>query len=221
MPLMIEMPLTEWIGYGASALILISMMMASVLKLRVINLLGSILFVAYGIIIQAYPVVFMNGCIAVVNVWYIVHIRNEGHKAWHVLEVCSGQAFIQAFFKKNKKALRMQLPAFTPGEVQFGACWVLIKGMRIAGIFCGKYEGDHTLMVQADFISKDFQDLNMQGFMYSRDNIQQLKDKGLTRLVAQPQSQEHKRYLEDMHFVAVEGGLVSGRECLPLMHRNI
>ena len=50
----------EFIGYAASVLIAVSLTMRSVLRLRIINLFGSSCFVAYGILIQAYPVDVMN-----------------------------------------------------------------------------------------------------------------------------------------------------------------
>jgi hypothetical protein len=45
----------ELIGYLASALIVLSLLMASVLKLRVINLVGAVVFTLYGLLIDSVP----------------------------------------------------------------------------------------------------------------------------------------------------------------------
>ena len=45
---MFGIPLIEWIGYLASILIAISMFMKDIVKLRFINLVGSLLFAFYG-----------------------------------------------------------------------------------------------------------------------------------------------------------------------------
>lgn len=216
-----DIPLTEWIGYAASALILISMMMASVLRLRVINLVGSLLFVVYGIVIQAYPVSFMNGCIAVVNIWYIFHIRKKSRLEWHVVEVCWGQSFVQAFIERNKRAFSGLLSDFRFNPSRSVDCWVLIVGDEVVGLFCGFYADDQSFEVQADFVSRGFQDLDMRGFMYSPENIKQLRAKGLSRLVARPQSAKHRRYLEKMHFIASEEGISGVEGSYPLMYRDI
>lgn len=46
--------LLELIGYSAYLLIAISLMMSSILRLRIINSLGAVTFVVYGLAIGAY-----------------------------------------------------------------------------------------------------------------------------------------------------------------------
>ena len=62
---------TELIGYLASALIVVSLAMTSVVRLRVISFVGSVVFVVYGALIGAWPVIVSNGIIALINVWYL------------------------------------------------------------------------------------------------------------------------------------------------------
>ena len=42
----------EWVGYSASLFIVISLTMTSIVKLRIINSIGCLLFVIYGLIIM-------------------------------------------------------------------------------------------------------------------------------------------------------------------------
>ena len=67
----------EWIGYAASIMIGISMFMKDIVKLRFINLIGSLLFVIYGFIIKAYPVAIVNLVIVFVNIYYIYKILTK------------------------------------------------------------------------------------------------------------------------------------------------
>ena len=59
------------IGYIASALVAVSLMMSSILKLRVINLVGASLFTVYGLLIGAYPVAVMNLFIVLIDLYYL------------------------------------------------------------------------------------------------------------------------------------------------------
>ena len=61
----------EFLGYLASTLVAISLMMRSLTKLRVINLSGSLLFTVYGFSIGAYPVAFLNAFVVLVNIFYL------------------------------------------------------------------------------------------------------------------------------------------------------
>lgn len=68
----------EWIGYAASAGIVISLLMTSIKKLRIINTIGCILFVIYGVFVKAYPVVISNSLIVLINIYNLFMI-NKGN----------------------------------------------------------------------------------------------------------------------------------------------
>lgn len=64
--------ITEWVGYLASAALLISFSMKDVTKLRIINSVGCALFVAYGFMLQtAWPIVVTNAAIICLNLYYL------------------------------------------------------------------------------------------------------------------------------------------------------
>ena len=74
---MFNVPWIEYVGYAASILIGISMFMKNIVKLRFINLLGSLLFTFYGFTIKAYPVAIVNVIIVFTNIYYIYKMTNE------------------------------------------------------------------------------------------------------------------------------------------------
>lgn len=59
----------EYVGYCASILIAISLTMTSIIQLRIINSIGCLLFVIYGIKVEAYPVAIANAVIIVINIY--------------------------------------------------------------------------------------------------------------------------------------------------------
>ncbi|WP_051935858.1 YgjV family protein [Salegentibacter sp. Hel_I_6] len=71
--------LTEWIGYLASFFVAISFFMKNIIKLRVVNSLGCIFFVIYGILIDSWPVSITNGIIVAVNCYYLF-INKKPHR---------------------------------------------------------------------------------------------------------------------------------------------
>jgi len=75
--ILIEQNWLEIIGYMASVFVAISLMMSSIVKLRVINLIGAILFMIYSYLIGALPVFFVNLFISVVNIYYLNKIYSE------------------------------------------------------------------------------------------------------------------------------------------------
>lgn len=60
-----------YIGYMASALIIISFAMRNLKLLRWINLLGCALFVIYGVQQWDWPIIITNAAIVCINVYYL------------------------------------------------------------------------------------------------------------------------------------------------------
>ena len=66
----------EIIGYVGSALVLVSFLMASVVKLRIVNSVGSLIFAVYALLIKSYPTMVMNICLVLINLYYLWKLRN-------------------------------------------------------------------------------------------------------------------------------------------------
>ena len=61
--------LIEIFGYIGSGLIVISMLMSSIVKLRIINTIGSVISGIYAMICGAFPLALMNGCLISINIY--------------------------------------------------------------------------------------------------------------------------------------------------------
>lgn len=64
-------------GYLASGITLISMLMANIIKLRIINSVGCFIFIVYAILISAYPIAVFNAIILIINVVYVIRLRKS------------------------------------------------------------------------------------------------------------------------------------------------
>lgn len=63
---------TDWIGYLASALLIISFMMKNVRTLRIINSFGCAFFIYYGVLLgNDLPIIITNLFIVVFNLYYL------------------------------------------------------------------------------------------------------------------------------------------------------
>ena len=67
----------EWIGYAASLMVAVSLLMTDVIKLRLLNTVGCLLFVIYGFLVGAYPVAVANLAIILINLYHLYKLYNE------------------------------------------------------------------------------------------------------------------------------------------------
>lgn len=69
---MFDISITDWVGYVASAVLMISFMMKNLNKLRIINSIGALLFVVYGFMLEiSWPIIITNTFIFGVNLYYL------------------------------------------------------------------------------------------------------------------------------------------------------
>ena len=61
----------ELIGYLGSALIVVSLAMSSIIRLRIVNLAGAVVFSFYGVLIGSIPVIVTNVIISGLDIWYL------------------------------------------------------------------------------------------------------------------------------------------------------
>lgn len=66
-------------GYSASVLVAVSLMMKNIVPLRIVSLAGCFLFTLYGIAISAWPVALMNGFGCIVNIYHLIKLRREAN----------------------------------------------------------------------------------------------------------------------------------------------
>lgn len=69
---MLDISVTEWVGYAASAVLMVSFLMKNIITLRIINSVGAILFIIYGfMLVTSWPIIITNAFILSVNIYYL------------------------------------------------------------------------------------------------------------------------------------------------------
>ncbi len=72
----------EILGYAGSFFVVASLCMASMRRLRWLNLVGCTLLVIYGLIAPAYPVVLLNGLLMLINLYHLrkLYLGSQANK---------------------------------------------------------------------------------------------------------------------------------------------
>ncbi len=201
--------LVEWLGYMASVITAISLLMSSIIKLRWFNLFGSLTFCIYGFVINAYPVGVFNGFIVFVNIYYLYKIYNK--KEFFKLQLVEyTDGYLTTFFQFYKDELEKYFPTFSVNNMKTeNVSLLVLRNMAVAGVFIGEKLPDSTLKISIDFAIPEYRDFKLGKFVY-RDNAAFFEANGIKRLVTETQNKEHFNYLKKMGFIKVgERGEIS------------
>jgi len=185
----------EWIGYVSSIVILISLTMSSIVKLRWINLLGAILFSIYGALIGAIPVAVVNFGIVLIDIYYLWIIYKD-KEIFALVDADIGSALFQHFLDSNREEIEKQIPI---AEIQESdKSFYMLRDNNLAGVIIGNID-NQEMNVKLDYVTPRYRDFKL-GKYYFIENAKTLKQKGIQVVKASAKEREHQVYLEKMGF---------------------
>lgn len=189
------MQLIEIIGYAGSVLVAVSLMMSSVVKLRVINFAGALIFSIYGFIIGALPVGILNGFIAVVDLYYIYEIFSA-KELFKVLVSHQESDYLKYFLDYHQKEIKKFFPAFefVPGENR--EIFFILRNLVPAGLVCAEKINETSLFVRLDYAIPGYRDFKMGKYVYQKF----LRESGIRKIYTEMGSEEHNKYLRRMGY---------------------
>jgi len=71
---------TDYIGYIASGVVLLSFLMRKMLFLRIVNTIGCVFFIVYGILLGEAPIIITNAAIVLINIYYLSRTSKEAKR---------------------------------------------------------------------------------------------------------------------------------------------
>lgn len=177
-------------GWVSSALIIISLMQARILRFRVLNLAGAALATAVNALLEIWPFAAMNLVISVIDIYWIVRLTRERHDeaVYDVLEVDVDDSYLQHLLRVYSADLAETHPEFTTAgsmsdqDQAARSAFLVQRGDQTAGLVLLRDAGGGTGEVQLDYVTENFRDFTPGEFVYRRSGI--FAERGFTRLIA-------------------------------------
>lgn len=188
----------EIIGYIASILIAISLTMKSILRLRVINLIGAIFFTAYGLLIQAYPVAAVNFFIVIIDIIYLREMLAT-KEFFHLLEVERRSDYLDYFLNFYREDIQKFQPDFPTTVNENQLAFFALRNTVPAGLMIGEMRDDHCLHVQLDYAIPGYRDFKIGRYIYT-EQAEVFLQRGIHKIYTNPGTPAHANYLEKMGF---------------------
>ena len=189
----------EIFGYIGSVLVVVSMLMASVVKLRVINTIGSVISGTYALIIGSIPLMLMNACLLVINIYNLIKLfRPEKH--YDLIECSPDDGYLNYFVTRYAEDIKSYFPNFSRNAMGDVAYLVCCNGSP-AGVFLGSKKSDNAVDIVLDYTTPTYRDCSVANYLYAK-----LPKRGVSKLVfAQGEISTHTAYLKKMGFEKENG----------------
>lgn len=200
-----EINILEWIGYIASVIIAISLSMSSIVKFRWINLLGATTFSTYGFLIGALPVGFLNGFIAVIDVYFLYTIYNK-KEVFETLEIRADNKYIFRFLEFHAKEIQKYFPGFAYKPEMNTISFFILRNAAVAGLFLAHREDNNVLKVGLDYVVPEYRDFKNGKFIYLRLRRKFIDD-GFDKVITPGNSAQYAKYLKKIGFTESNDGM--------------
>ena len=205
----------EGIGYIGSAIVLVSFLMTSVFRLRVVNTVGSVIFMIYALIIHTYPTAIMNLCLALINIHFLWKMRHTG-KEYDLVSVEPGDKYLQYVLARQYEDIKTCFPGIDlkpdqdaneiglgfdsdecsgAGQTEEVLCYLVTCQATPAGIVIGRKDGK-VFDLALDYSLPEYRDFSLGQFLMLR-----LKEEGIEKLRYSGPTEHHMEYLNKMGFV--------------------
>ena len=189
-----QMVLLEAFGYLGTALVLLSMMMTSVTKLRIVNVAGSVVSMTYAAFCSAWPVVFLNFGLIIINVIQLVRL-NRLKSLLKVVHTSANDANVKYFIEHYLNDIKLYFPDFELEDHSESATYIVYDGAEAIGILIGEKREDE-ISIALDYVSQKYRDRSVARYLFNR-----LKDHGIKTLTANTtEVTKHNKYLVAMGF---------------------
>jgi hypothetical protein len=161
---------TEVVGYVASLAVVVSLSMRSILRLRLVGLAGSLLFLGYSIVIGAIPIAITNVVIIAIHAYYLRKLLAGRNEIFEILPVRPSSLYLQRFLEFHDRDIQQFQPGFEYRADPECLPMFILRDMVPAGLLIALPHHDHTVEIRLDFATPQYRDFKLGRFVYSNDS---------------------------------------------------
>ncbi|MBK8520129.1 MAG: YgjV family protein [Chitinophagaceae bacterium] len=191
--------LPQLLGYLAFIFLAVSLWVNNDIKFRWINSLGSLSFVFYGILIQAFPIVLTNGVLFAINMYFLFKIYRRQEK-FDLVEFRHDAGLIPKFLSFYQKDIAAYFPGFVIGDEQNEIRFVVLRDVVVANLFVATVSSHGDAIVKINYTVPKYRDYKVGRFLFD-EGKEFLQHKGIKRIIyLQVSNADHLKFLKVMGF---------------------
>ncbi|MEA3286371.1 MAG: hypothetical protein U9Q77_03200 [Candidatus Marinimicrobia bacterium] len=190
---------TEWLGYVASVVVAVSLTMTNIKRLRLINLLGAIAFMIYGVVLSLYPVMIVNAFIVGINIYYLVRIVLTRDQ-FHLIPISwDTSIFLPRFIEFYISDIRKHFPDVDIEALRQHRTIFISRNVVPVGLFIYEHQENGIIRIHLDYEIPMYRDYESARYFF-REFREMMQQKGFHTYITYCKTPVHQRYLKRMKF---------------------
>ncbi len=173
--------IAPYIGYLASLFLVISLLINGDIKFRIYNGLGSVAFIVYGILFNAWPIILTNIILLIINIIYLNKLYRY-RENFELIEFTGDEKLILKFLTFYDADIKRYFPDFTAEQLKSNYNFVVLRDLVIANVFSTTIADNGDATVVLNYTTKKYRDYKVSKFIFEKEK-QQLISEGAKRIV--------------------------------------
>ncbi len=158
-----------WIGYLASIFLAYSLVVTNAVKFRILNILGCITFILYGILIPAFPVIVANGLLLVINIYQFIKLQ-QSKEQFQYVSVEQQDKIVEKFISFYQKDIQDFFPKFQYlPTLQQQISFVVLRDATIANLFMATIDTNGCATVRINYTVPQYRDYKVGKFIFDKE----------------------------------------------------
>lgn len=192
--------LIAWIGYIASAIIALSLLITNIWYFRWINLVGAVLFSAYGLLINSLPVAMMNGLIAVIDIYFVIQMSNRVDYFHYLSVTYKDSPYLRYFLRYYTRDIGHHFPRFSPDKLSPDQHYTFVLRNAVSvGVFSYHVEGDAGI-IDLDYIIPAYRDLKNTRYLIRDALAEEFEQLKLSKLTVYSTVKKYVAHINQLGF---------------------
>ena len=174
----------DLIGWFGSALLIVSVMQARLLRFRVLNLFACVVLTGFNAALLIWPMVAMNVALSLINLWHIrkLVVARHDEQAFEVLEVGPDDEYLRHVMRvHDADILKFQPDLVWDGAAKGRSAFLVQRGDETVGMVLLRDDGDGVARVQLDYVTPRYRDFSPGEFVWRKSNV--LRGRGFDRVL--------------------------------------
>lgn len=157
----------EIIGWIGTAVVVFSMLQQRITRLRLINMIGCIISVAYNTAVGVWPMVALNAVLTVIQAYNLVVLWRGRHSTvtYSVVAVAPSDPIVAHVLETNREDIATYFPNYD-GNADLG--FLVMKGDEIVGIVLATRDHSEAELV-LDYVTPAYRDFTPGEFVFASD----------------------------------------------------
>lgn len=167
----------EIIGWVSSGIIVFSMMQQRITRLRLINMVGCVIAVAYNAVVGVWPMVGLNAVLAVIQAYNLYVLWRDRHDSvtYSVVPAAASDAVVQHVLATHAEEIAETYRDFQ-GTDDADFAFLVMKGDEVVGVVIARRDG-HEAELIVDYVTAPYRDFTPGEFVFASD---QWRREGIT-----------------------------------------